>query len=226
MDPYLTDRIYLSLTTSAAAYQAAAIGSWLKITSTEYANLKTTPTGTTTVGATNTVMGQGGYTSIVNKTVFVANTYNGTQVISIPTRSYFYAVSFIYSKNGQTGNRVYINANSSSTTGFVQQGGTLPASDTGSDGTAVVQYYVLKGQSNATSASNAASFAFYDDVQATGTFPNVTGIRQSTLAGIDTKYQNMAGAIPTSSTDINLTVTGAVMGLQGIVASSVQWVTS
>jgi len=171
VDPYLTDKIYASLTTSASDYQAAATGSWVKITSTEYSALKTTVLNTTTVGADNTLMA-GLTQGIVTTTSIFANRYNGTSRVAIPTSSYFFAVSFVTNRDNQTGIRIFVNANSTSNTGYNQQGDSLPATTVPSG--SAQQYYVLKGQSTATSASNTTSLAAYSPSTGASTGIQVT----------------------------------------------------
>lgn len=225
VDPYATDKIYASLTTNAAAYKAAATNSWIKITSAEYTALKTTVSSTTTIGATNTLMDTTKYSAgtAQGKDFFQTVVYNGTQTIVIPTSSYFFAFSFVYSKNNQTGNRVYINSDSASQSGYIQQGGTLPATSTGSDGTIVVQYYVLKGQNTATSGANTTSIAFYDAI--TSGFEGLLATTQFSGPGLKYVILAPSGTLPTSSTAISNSLAGWVIGIQGVVASSIQWVT-
>lgn len=220
VNPYLTDKIYLALTTSAAAYQAAAAGDWVKVTSTEYAALKTGVTSTTTVGADNTLMA-GATQGIVALTSIFANRYNGTSRVAIPTNNYFFAVAFVTNRDNQTGIRIFVNTNSTSTTGYVQQGTALPATTVPS-GT-VTQYYVLKGQSTATSASNSTSIAAYSPSTVTTTGIQVTTDPVVATNAID--WVNTGGSVPTSSTVLSSNYTGYVVMLQGISASSIQWVT-
>jgi hypothetical protein len=54
------DSLRAALTTSVAAYDSATVGNWVSITSTEYANVKATVSGATTIGHTETEMGQTG----------------------------------------------------------------------------------------------------------------------------------------------------------------------
>ena len=219
-DPYLTDKIYLSLTTTAATYKAAPVNTWVKITSTEYAALKTNITGLTTCGANDSAMGLS-YSSNISNRIIAANRYNGTNTVAIPVNNYLFAVQFIYAKNGEANNRIYTNADSSLKTGYVQQGGLLPATTVSLDGLKEKQYYVLKGVSSVASASSATSFAIYD---ATTDISNGIQISSGLSGAITTDYVYSA-SVPTSSTSLSSSIAW-VLGLQGLSASSVQWVTS
>lgn len=215
-DPYLTDKIYLALTTNAAAYKAAAIGTWIAITAAEYASLKTALSGTTTVGLSDTNMGLDYTFSNLGGSAFVSNSYDGTNSVAIPASNYFFAVSFKYNVNNQTGNSVWVNGtseNAQTRTGFVKQGANLPTSVVPSG--IVTLYYVYKGQSTATTASGTSSFAISDGNTNTG------GLRLA--SGVTTSYY-LFTATPSSSTVLSSRTLNTT-GMQGISASSIQWVT-
>jgi len=141
------DAIAGSLTTSLSAYEAAADGEWVKITSTEYTALQTNVGSTTFAGATPSTM-----TSIGTSTNFTSGSVFFTNVVSaatpaIPANSYVYAVSFYF--NGvNSGISVYANNSTSSYTNFTKIGGTLPTT------TAGLNYYVQKGVSTTTASSD------------------------------------------------------------------------
>ncbi len=85
------DKILDSLTTSAATYTAASAGSWIKITSTEWAAVQTNVTGTTKAGATDAIL-----TAIGTSIGFTAGSisaYNQTSAATpaIPANNYLYA---------------------------------------------------------------------------------------------------------------------------------------
>lgn len=149
-----TDAITPSLTTSLSAYTAAATGSWVKITSTEYAALKTNVGGLSVAGATDETI-----TAIGTNTNFTTGSLMFTNIISsttpkIPANSYVFAVS-LYTGAAISTVKVYANNSTSSYTNFTQIGGTLPATSSGA-----LSYYVLKGATTPTATSD-GNFAMH-----------------------------------------------------------------
>ena len=140
-----TDAIAGSLTTSLAAYNSAPNGNWVKITITEYDNLKTAITGTNRAGTNDTTFGLSSEIDITttNSSAIVANSSLAISP-SILANNYVYACAIKYSKTQQaTDLRVYTNTSISSWTGFNQLGSVLPATTTDVSGVDT-NCYVLK----------------------------------------------------------------------------------
>lgn len=155
------DAIIASLTTSLAAYNAAANGDWVKITTTEYANLKTNVTGTIRAGTSDTYMASSSASGLTvsDQSALVANQVSANS-LAVPANNYVYACSIIYAQNvPATDMRVYTNTNSTSYTGFNQIGTVLPATTSGVSGFAT-NCYVLKGVST-TNGATAGLFAVF-----------------------------------------------------------------
>lgn len=211
-----TDKIADSLSTSLAAYNAAATGDWIEITSSEYALLQTNVTDTSICGASTSILTTAISGSLSTVPIIAASIVDGTNVFAVPANTYIYAVAFAYDTNGKANIRIYANKNSAEVTpaGFVQQGNPLPATTV--SGGVSVQYYVCKGVST-TNGATAGYLGFYDP-------NNNTGLNTKINTNIGIYYnQPGAGVIPTSSTRLIAQVTTPTLGFQGLATTTKQW---
>ncbi|NBO61026.1 MAG: hypothetical protein EBU82_08655 [Flavobacteriia bacterium] len=207
------DQIVASLSTSLAAYTAAATGDWVEITSSEYSLLQTNVTNTSICGASTSILTtatSGGYSS---SPIISANVIDETNVFSLPANTYLYAVAFAYDTDAKANIRIYTNPSKTARTGYVQQGNPLPATTVSS---VSVQYYVNKGVSSV-SVATAGNMAIFD--------PNTnTGLCTKIFTNIGIYYvQTGAGVIPNSSTNLNGTNNASTVGFQGLATTTKQW---
>lgn len=201
------DKISESLSTSLAAYTAAADGSWVKITSGEYATLQTKVSGTTRAGATDSTM-----TAIGTSTNFTTGSLFFTNVVSaatpaIPANSYVYAVFFYYNGTNSTVS-VYANNSTSSYTNFTKVGGTLPSTTAGNN------YYVLKGASTTTASVDGNLAMWHNNNINHGVKANIgaSGMRHTTTS------------TPSSSSTLSSSFgNAAAFSLQALTTTSKQW---
>jgi hypothetical protein len=220
------DAIVASLTTSLAAYTAAATNDWVSITSTEYTALQTNVTGTSKAGIVDayfSLAGGGGLTA-TDQSALVANGVTAnTPAISANTYLYGFAVRWSNVYSG-TDLRVFANTNTSSSTGFNQVGNILPATTTGGAG-AGTYYYVRKGVSATNGATNGLLSIF------TGTTPTKSGgyiaFYQNFSINAPMKYKLFTPASagnPDSTTIMDGNLTGyGMFGIQGLTTATKQW---
>lgn len=213
-DPAFTggDAIAESLTTSLSAYTAAANGTWVAITSTEYAALQTNVSNTS-LGATTAsqlgLTGQAGFTF----SKFIVTNIASTNCPAIPANSYLYAVCYRYANAGDTGMQLYRNTASNVYSNFTQVGSNLPATVNG------YNYAVLKDTTSTpvVSASLAALFANTTRPQSlvfkTDTTPPST---------VSTRYLVTNGPI-TTSTSIGTTFNQINFMYQTLSTTVKQW---
>lgn len=224
-DPYLTDQIYLTLTTNQAAYKAAAFGSWLAITSTEYTALQTSITGTSLAGTdASTFSGISSSSFTFNN--FAATNIDTTFTPKITANTYIYAFAIKINKNPVTtvlnNIRVYANNSKSVYSGYVMIGSSpLPIPVLGAN------YYVYKGQSavNASTDSLLAVTAPGD-----GTL-NAQAMHIGWASGLDSsisvRYIDSATLPLSSSTTLSTSPgLGRAFGIQALTTPTKQWVTS
>ena len=100
--PLVTDQIVNSLTTSLAAYNAAAANTWVTITSTEYNNLVTNVTGTTKAGIADTYLAAAAASGLTaqDKSAFVYNTASAPYTQAVGANQYLYAFAVKYGISG------------------------------------------------------------------------------------------------------------------------------
>ena len=215
VDPYTTDKIYLSLTTSAAAYKAAATGSWVSITSTEYTTIQTNVTNTTVAGVDSTTIDNIGGSGFIASD-FIVTHASGS--VAIPTNSYFFAV-VIKIQNPTTttlnGFRAYTNNSTSSYDGFVQRGNILPVL------TAGMNYLVLKGASVKSTGNGLIAVSAPGD----GTV-NSQSWHMVLGATVDYSLRFETTLPITESTTLSSSFANRAFGIQGLASTSIQWVTS
>lgn len=222
------DAIILSLSTSLTDYQAAADDDWVKITSTEYANLQTNISGTVKAGITDDYLTTSNYSGLANSgSAVVANSVT-VKSPAIPANSYLYAFSVRWVTAIPTENMcVFSNTNSSSGGGFNQVGSTLPA--TTAEG---LSYYVRKGVST-TNGSTSGLLACFTGTKLDYPNPSFTGssgyIGFKYLAGTspipNMRYLIGGNTIPGP----NVTLTGNLGGygafaIQGLTTNTIQWI--
>ena len=214
VDPYLTDKIYASLTTSAASYKAATTGSWVAITSTEYTALQTNVTNTTVAGVDTTTLDNIGGSGFIASD-FIVTHASGS--VAIPTNSYFFAV-VVKIKNPTTtilnGFRAYTNNSTSSYDGFVQRGNILPVL------TAGMNYLVLKGASVKSTGNGLIAVSAPGDGTADAqSWHMVLGA----TAAYSLRFET---TLPiTESTTLSNSFANRAFGIQGLASTSIQWVT-
>lgn len=141
------DQIAASLTTSLAAYNAASAGTWIKITSTEYANLQTNVSGTSVAGLTTAALNGISTTNFTTGSLSFCNIKGGSAP-SIAANQYVYAFAMYMGGGTLSDIRVYANNSISVYSGFTQLGGVLPTTTASSR-----NYYVLKGVSAVSAAT-------------------------------------------------------------------------
>uniref|UniRef100_A0A6C0IR39 Fibronectin type-III domain-containing protein n=1 Tax=viral metagenome TaxID=1070528 RepID=A0A6C0IR39_9ZZZZ len=224
--PFDGDAIIASLTTSLSDYNDALNGEWVKITSSEYSNLKTNVASTNVAGLTDT------YMSLVNasgltttdQSAIVANTVTANTP-AILSNNYVYAFSVIYGGTSSgTDLRVFTNTSITSFTGFNQLGSVLPTTSSGSG--YISNYYVLKGVSTTNGSTNGLLSIFTGETTKSGdylgfyqNFSFTNGMRYN-LYGIPA----VGSGSPTSSTVLggNIDRYGA-FGIQALTTSIKQW---
>ena len=222
------DAIAASLTTSLAAYNAAATDDWVVITSTEYASLQTNITGTTKVGLADSYLSGAVGTNASglsqNKAALVSNTVTA-QSLAIPANTYVYGFAFRYGGNiPSAGMLVYTNTNTGSAGGYNQVGNTLPPVST-----VGISYFVRKGVS-ATNGGTAGLLGFFTGTKMDypGSFFGSAGYIGFNNYGSPTpptmRYLLNDGTVPTS----NSTLSGGLPGygafqIQGLTTATIQW---
>jgi hypothetical protein len=202
------DKIAASLTTSLAAYNAAATGAWVKITSTEYTNLQTNVTGTSVAGLTTTNLNSIASTNFTSSSLSFCNR-TSAGAPSIVANQYVYAFA-IYTGSSLSDIRVYANNSTSTYSGFNQLGGTLPATTTSSR-----NYYVLKGVSTVSAATDGLLAASTSNVLPVG-FSQSAG-------GFGVRYTSTVPLLSgTTLTSSFLNGTSA-FAIQCLTTGSIQW---
>lgn len=222
------DRIVESLTTSLAAYNAAANDDWVKITSTEYANLQTNISGTTKAGISDSYLtaAVGAGLSLQDRSAIVANTVT-TNTPAIPANNYLYALAVKYATSSQaTDMRVFTNTDTSSITGFNQVGSVLPPTDVVTvPAVFSINYYVRKGvttTNGATSgllsifsgqtASSIGPLSFYQNFSVTNSMRYLLFTPGAT------------GGIPNSSSVLSGSLSNyGAFAIQGLTTNTIQW---
>jgi hypothetical protein len=221
-----SDAILASLTTSLADYNAAADGDWVKITTTEYGNLKTNVTGTNRAGSSDAYLSlaNGSGLSVTDQSAIVANTAT-TNTPAIAANNYVYACAIVYGRNVQaTDMRVFTNTNSASFTGFNQVGSVLPGTTLGGAGSDT-NCYVLKGVS-VTNGATSGLFAVFSG-QTASSIP-LLGFYQNFSVTNSMRYllftPGGSGGIPNSSSVLsgNLANYGA-FSIQALTTATKQW---
>lgn len=135
------DKILTALTTNRQAYIDAADNTWVVITVSEYASLKTSVSGATIGMATDTVINAAttsNFAGTSTSSIIVTNQSN-SNTPAIPANSYVFALKYKYTTAGQTGIQVYQNT-MTGLSNFTQLGGDLPTTVTSQN------YVVLKNK--------------------------------------------------------------------------------
>jgi hypothetical protein len=222
------DAIVASLTTSLAAYNAAATDDWVAITSTEYTNLQTNITGTTKAGLADSYLtgavGSNSSGFSQNKAALVSNSVTA-QSLAIPANNYLYAFAFRYvTTTPSAGMLVYANTNTGSTSGYNQVGNTLP-----SVSTVGISYFVRKGVTT-TNGGTAGLLGFF-----TGTkmdYPSsffgsagYTGFNNySSPTPPSMRYLLNDGIVPSSPSTLPSAIPGyGAFQIQGLTTATKQW---
>lgn len=144
------DFIRNNLSTSQSAYDAASDGDWITVTEAEYNALATGLSAVTRSGMPEASFLLSNTSSFWSSNPHVT-ALAGTSVDKVPSGSYLFAFKFIrYESNTSTGSRVKL-SETSETDGFENIGTALPDAS-GSESS--IHYYVLKGNSTATTATN------------------------------------------------------------------------
>ncbi len=223
------DAILASLSTSLAAYTAAADDDWVKITSAEYALLQTNVSGTEVVGASTaylTAASASGLT-VLDKSAIVYNTATVPNTRAIAANAYLYAFAVKYGQNVPTpvtDARVFTNANSASNTGFNQVGSILPTFTNGGSGYAT-NYYVRKGVSSV-NAGTAGILSLFTG--ATSESAKYLGFYINSSVTNSMRYllytPAATGGMPDSSTVVTGNISGyGAFAIQGLTATAKQW---
>jgi hypothetical protein len=201
------DKIADSLTTSLSSYNSASDGSWVKITSTEYTTLQTNVSGTSLAGTTAAT-----YSAIGTSTNFTTGSLIFTNIVgsatpAIPANSYVYAIAFYFNGTNSTVS-VYANDSTTSYTNFSKVGGTLPTTTAGNN------YYVLKGSSSVTAATDGNLAMWNND--------NIKyGFKQA-ISASGVKYTTTS--TPNTSTTLSTQfLNSSAFSLQGLTTTSKQW---
>jgi hypothetical protein len=220
------DKIIQSLSTNLSTYNAANTDDWVKITSAEYALLKTNVSGTSVAGITDTYMSDA-LSSLITTTDQSVIVYNSAVIPSapaIPANTYLYAFAVKYGQTTPaTDARVFTNTNTASNTGFNQVGNILPATTTDGSGLAI-SYYVRKGVSSVNGGTDGLLSVF------TGQTAN-SAIPLAFLAPIASSYRmnylfftpGASGGIPNSSSVISSQSSSAAFAIQGLTTATKQW---
>ena len=225
-DPYLSDKIYLSLTTNAAAYKAAPTGSWIAVTSTEYTTLQSTVSNTSVAGINvtdfETQTYAGNYSAF---NLFVANRANATAAaISANTYLYAFAIITALPTISRVLDSIYVYANGSTGTysGFSIVGsGPLPSLTAGKN------YFVRKGASTVSAATNGllAISAPGDGTPAGSQSYNIPYSTSLANRGFQVTYGVGLTLPATSSTTLDNYAANFSVPIQGLTSTAIQWVT-
>jgi hypothetical protein len=229
LDAPQPDAIISSLTTSLATYIVATNDDWVKITSTEYANLQTNVTGTVKAGISNAYLTAAATSGITNtdRSAICCNSSTIPNTPEIGANTYLYAFAVKYDQSNPipvTDARVFTNANSASFTGFNQVGSILPALTTGGSGLAT-NYYVRKGVS-AVNAGTAGLLSIFTGQTTNSALYLGVYLNNSVINDIKAQYFTPAatGGIPNSSSTLS-TVFGIIgaVAIQGLTTATQQW---
>lgn len=152
------DMIRNNLSTSQSTYDNASDGDWITVTGEEYNALATALSSVTKSGmpdadflVSNATLGWSNFGHVTSLA--------GTSVNKVPSGSYLFAFKFIrHESNNSTGSRVKL-SETSETDGFENIGTALPDA---SGSSSSIHYYVLKGNSTATTATD-SYVGFYCD---------------------------------------------------------------
>lgn len=225
VNPYASDNIYLSLTTSASSYSNASIGSWVPVTASEYSAIQNNVSNTTVAGLSSNLFATGTYSGgFTQLDFFAANTSNATLTPTIPANYYFYAFAIIIrSPLNITMSNLNVYTNNSATTfsNFTQKGSSLPSVVGGKN------YYVLKGVSAVNAATDGVIGVSAPDGDPTPSNNQSFQIGYSSSStGTNFRYNNGVTLPITSSTSMP-SFAGAnwSIGIQGLTSPSIQWVT-
>jgi hypothetical protein len=220
------DKIIQSLSTSLSTYNAANTDDWVKITSAEYALLKTNVSGTSVAGMTDVNMSNATNSTLTatDQSVIVYNNAANPGTPAIGANTYLYAFAIKYGQaTPATDARVFTNTNTASKTGFNQVGSVLPTTTTGGPAFAI-SYYVRKGVSSVNGVTDGLLSVF------TGQTAN-SAIPLAFLTGIASGYKmnyllfspGASGGIPTSSTIISTQIPSQAFAIQGLTTATKQW---
>ncbi len=202
------DRIAASLTTSLAAYTAAATGAWVKITAAEYTTLQTNVTGTSVAGLTTTNLNSIASTNFTSGQLSFCNR-SAAGAPAILASQYVYAFA-VYTGSILSDIRVYANNSTSTYSGFNQLGGVLP-STTGS----ARNYYVLKGVSTISAATDGLLAA-----STTNVLP--MGFSQS-AGGSGMRYTSTVPLINSTNLTGLYTTGSSAFAIQCLTTGTIQW---
>ncbi|MDB5226316.1 MAG: cadherin repeat protein [Bacteroidota bacterium] len=197
--PVETDKLKLNLTTTKAAYVAAASGSWIEITAAEYNTLATTLTNVTRSG-----VAEADYTNVAPNNASGTGTYTIAQNdgATMPTGSYLFGFKISINTRTNTGAKVKI-SNTSVGTGFADVGSVLPDQAPGE------HYFVLKGNSTATTSTAYLGFTISLNVK----------MNYKVIPGKGSYYYEFSDA----STLTNFISNDAVFLAQGLSSTVKQW---
>lgn len=224
-NPYASDKIYQSLTTSQAAYQAAAIGTWVSVTSAEYTTLQTNVASTSIAGVNNTDFEStfaGNYSAF---NLIVANRSNAVAA-AVLGNTYLYAFAIVAAlptiSRALDSIYVYTNGSTSTYSGFSIVGsGPLPSLVAGRN------YFVRKGVAAVSAATDGllAISAPGDGTAAGSQSYNIPYSTALTGGGFQVSYGAGVSLPATSSTSLTNFANTFTVGVQALTTSSIQWVT-
>jgi len=224
-DPYLSDKIYLALTTNASVYKSASSGSWVSITSAEYAAVQTSVANTSLSGLNANTFNNGTFLGAYTLQNYFTTNRVDPIAPAIPANNYVYAFAIILKTDSLTtaitNLRVYTNNNTSVYSNFSQIGNSpLPSTVV-----AGKNYFVLKGVSNVSASTDgllAISAPGDNTLQAQSyNIPYITGLSGSGLQA----NNGVTLPITTSTTMPSNGGNGWASGIQALTTSSIQWVT-
>jgi len=206
------DQISASLTTSLSAYTSAANGTWVSVTSNEYATLQTN-VANTSLGATTAAQlalaSQAGFTM----SKFITTNTADANCPAIPANSYVYAACYRYATAGHTGMQLYRNTASNVYSNFTQIGGDLPTTVAG------YNYAVLK-DTTSTPVANAGLAALFPNTSS----PQSLYFKQQVTppTTVSARYLITTGPI-TTSTNIATQFNQINFMFQTLSTTSKQW---
>lgn len=216
------------MTTSLTAYNAAANDDWVKITSTEYANLQTNVLSTVKVGISDAYLtaAVASGLSLQDKSAITANT-DTANTPAIPANNYLYAFAVKYGTNGQaTDMRVFTNTSTSSFTGFNQVGSVLPPTDAITVPSVYsINYYVRKGVTTTNGATSGLLSVF---TGATAFSAGPLSFYQNFSVTNSMRYllftPGATGGIPNSGSTLSGNLSGyGAFAIQGLTTNTIQW---
>lgn len=183
-----SDAIRAALTTSTGSYDAATVGNFIKVTSTEYANVVATVTGTTKYVMNDTDLNSAtsgwstGYNISYNDTI--------NSIGTIPINNYI--IGYAYRGNSAAAVTTYLRSGTTANGTHTKIGANISYTDTG----AKTVYFIRKAPTTATATK--VYLSFYMNGSSLGQVAGKSNYPVYYSNGIDTNtWTSFTGGYPT-----------------------------